>query len=157
MLATLHMYTVCIYIYIEQRLTVPRKAIEVHCVPVWKMSFFIVFYSVLCSSYNVTISEISSTSGQHIWDMLSAVSMFFFFKFNNLYHFCFSYRICAYFFFEFQVSFDRHKHVIIHQRTMGEMHMSLSSLHIHKVVLKAFVGAQHLQRNNIFNVTTSWT
>jgi len=40
---------------------------------------------------------------------------------------------------------------------MGEMHMSLSSLHIHKAVLKAFVGAQHLQRNNILNVTTSST
>ena len=39
-------------------------------------------------------------------------------------------------------SFDRHKNVIIHQRTMGEMNMSLSSLHIHKAVLKAFVGAQ---------------
>ena len=42
-------------------------------------------------------------------------------------------------FLEFHVSFDRHKHVIIHQRTIGEVHMSLFSLHIHKAVLKAFV------------------
>ena len=44
-------------------------------------------------------------------------------------------------FLKFQVSFDGHKHVIIHQRTMGEMHMGLFSLHIRKAVLEAFISA----------------
>ena len=58
----IHVYILYIYIWVyiwvylymyRAEAGVPRKAIEVHCVPLWKMSFVTVFYSVLCSSYNM--------------------------------------------------------------------------------------------------------
>ena len=69
-----------LYIYIGKRLEVPRNAIQVHCLQFWKMSFFTVFYSVLCSFHNLITYGISSTCGQHTWDMLFTIWRFLFFK-----------------------------------------------------------------------------
>jgi len=82
--------------------------------------------------------------------MLSAVSMFFLFlSFSISSTFIvFAFPIGIACFLEFQVSFDRHKHVIIHQRTIGEVHMSLFFSSHPQSRLESI-------RNNILNVTTS--
>ena len=67
------------------------------------MSLFTVFYSVLCSSYNVRISGISSTCGQHMRDMLSALSMFFLSCSSSSTYVMFAFPIGIACFLEFQV------------------------------------------------------
>jgi hypothetical protein len=58
---------------IWKRLEFPRNATQGHCWQFWKMSFFTVFYGVLCSFQTLITHGISSTCGQHTWDMLSSV------------------------------------------------------------------------------------
>ena len=119
---------VFIYIYIWQRLGFPRMQLK-----------FIVFQFEKCNfSLCFTVFCVLPITWEYQELVQHAVFQCFllFFKFINLYHFCFPHRNCV--FFGISGFFDRHKNVTIHQRTMGEMHMGLFSL----------------QRNN---VTTSWT
>ena len=51
-------------------------------------------------------------------------NVFFCFFSSSSTYIIFAFPIGIACYLEFQVSFDRHKHVRVHQRTMGEMHMS---------------------------------
>ena len=55
-----------------------------------KNDMFIVFYNLLWSFHNFTTYGISSTCGQHTWDMLSTVWKFFCFNVCQVRHFMMS-------------------------------------------------------------------
>jgi hypothetical protein len=65
----------CIYIYREEAWgSLERNSCSLFAI--LKNVIFTVFYGVLCSFHHLIKYGISSTCGQHTWDMLSAVRFF---------------------------------------------------------------------------------
>ena len=129
--------------YVGKRLEVPRTAMQVRC-----LSFWNVFYSFLCSFHKLITYGISSTCGQHTWDMLFA-DWRFFISSRSSFFVVFAETSGIAFWWKYYVFFDNTKMAESARKPWAKC-IWCFFLRIHNAVLKHF---QHFQPNNIFNVS----